>query len=240
MRYPCLVPKRLCKTDITWSFEQEGLNEYGEPLKTIEYSGKCNYQDKARTVLTAEKKLVQITGTALFQGDICPELPVISGGSAEIFGVKRRTGNKGKKSGWFRELYGGDADMSNLISVNSVIKLNLPMIRKLTEAQATALEQTAEALHTEVVQAQVFPRDTGNLQNESTFLDRSESENGKVSIVSSTPYARRLYFHPEYHFQTGENPNARGKWYTDWLPGGKEADFAAKAFKEIYRRLTGI
>lgn len=151
-----------------------------------------------------------------------------------------RTGDKGKKPGWIRELYGGDAGISNLISVNSVIKLNLPMIRKLTEAQTTALEQTAEALHTEVVQAQVFPRDTGNLQNESTFLDRSESKNGKVSIVSSTPYARRLYFHPEYHFQTGENPNARGKWYTDWLPGGKEADFAAKAFKEIYRRLTGI
>lgn len=130
--------------------------------------------------------------------------------------------------------------MSNLISVNSVIKLNLPMIRKLTEAQTTALKQTAEVLHTEVEQAQVFPRDTGNLQNESTFLDRSESENGKVSIVSSAPYARRLYFHPEYHFQTGENPNARGRWYADWLLGGKEADFAAKAFKEIYRRLTGI
>ena len=61
MRYPCLVPKRLCKTDITCSFEREGLNEYGEPLKAIEYSGKCNYQDKARTVLTAEKKLIQIT-----------------------------------------------------------------------------------------------------------------------------------------------------------------------------------
>ena len=53
-------------------------------------SGKCNYQDKARTVLTAQKNLVQITGTALFPGDICPELPVISGGSAEIFGMKRR------------------------------------------------------------------------------------------------------------------------------------------------------
>ena len=37
----------------------------------------------------AEKKLVQITGTALFPGDICPELPVISGGTAVIFGVKR-------------------------------------------------------------------------------------------------------------------------------------------------------
>lgn len=127
-----------------------------------------------------------------------------------------------------------------MINVKSVINLNLPKIKQLTDAQITALEQTAEALHTEVVQAQVFPRDTGHLQNESTFLDRSESSHGKVSIVSSTPYARRLYFHPEYHFQTGENPNARGKWYTDWLPGGKEADFATKAFKEIYRRLTGI
>ena len=90
MRYPCLVPKRLCKTDITCNFEREGLNEYGEPLTTIEYSGKCNYQDKAKTIFTADKKMVQITGSALFPGDICPELPVISGGTAPIFGAKRR------------------------------------------------------------------------------------------------------------------------------------------------------
>ena len=90
MRYPCLVPKRLCKTDITCIFEKEGLNKYGEPLSAIEYSGKCNYQDKARTIFTEEKKLVQITGTAMFSGDICPELPVISGGTAVIFGVKRQ------------------------------------------------------------------------------------------------------------------------------------------------------
>lgn len=130
--------------------------------------------------------------------------------------------------------------MSNLINVSSVIKLNLPKIRELTDAQITALEQTAEALHTEVVQTQVFPRDTGALQNESTFLDRSESSHGKVSLVSSTPYARRLYFHPEYHFRTEANPHARGKWYEDWLPGGKEADFAAKTFKELYRRMADI
>ena len=80
MKYPCLVPKRLCKTDISVAIDQEGLNKYGEPLKP----------DKAKTVLTAEKKLIEITGTALFSGDICPELPVISGGSAVIFGGKRR------------------------------------------------------------------------------------------------------------------------------------------------------
>ena len=94
-----------------------------------------------------------------------------------------------------------------MISVNSTVKMNFPKIQQLTRAQVMALEQTAEALHTNVVQAQVFPRDTGNLQNESTFVDYSESSQGKVSIISSTPYARRLYFHPEYHFQKTENPN---------------------------------
>lgn len=97
MRYPCLVPQRFCKTDIVLSFDQEGVTEYGEPLPAIAYSGKCNYQDKAKTVLTAEKKVVQITGSALFPGDICPELPVISGGEAEIFGVKRRV-QEGRKN----------------------------------------------------------------------------------------------------------------------------------------------
>ena len=88
--------------------------------------------------------------------------------------------------------------MSNLINVNSVIKLNLPKIRQLTDAQITALEHTAEALRTDVEQAQVFPFDTGNLQNDSNFVDTEQSSKGTVSLVNATPYARRLYYHPEY------------------------------------------
>ena len=125
-----------------------------------------------------------------------------------------------------------------MIKVKSVVKMNFPRIRQLEQAQVAALEQTAEALHTEVVQGQVMPFDTGALQNEGTFVDYSESRQGKVSIVSNTPYARRLYFHPEYHFQTKENPNARGKWYTDWLPGGKKSDFAIDTYKRIYKGLV--
>lgn len=127
-----------------------------------------------------------------------------------------------------------------MIKVKSVVKLNFSKIKQLTQAQTKVLEQTAEALHTEVEQAQVFPFDTGNLQNENTFVDYSKSGQGKVTIVSSTPYARRMYFHPEYHFRKDENPNAKGKWYSDWLPGGAEADFTINAYKEIYRRLTGV
>lgn len=126
------------------------------------------------------------------------------------------------------------------MQVRSIVDLNMPRIRQLTEAAVKALELTAEALHTEVVQAQVFPFDTGNLQNESTFVDYSQSSQGEVSLVSSVPYARRLYYHPEYHFQTKENPNARGAWYEDWLPGGSQAAFAQTAFKKFYKKLGGV
>ncbi len=126
------------------------------------------------------------------------------------------------------------------MQVKSTVNLNMPRIRQLTQAAVTALELTAEALHTEVVQAQVFPFDTGNLQNESTFVDCGESSQGKVSIVSTTPYARRLYYHPEYNFQKDENPNARGNWYEDWLPGGSKADFVPETFKRFYKKAGGV
>lgn len=127
-----------------------------------------------------------------------------------------------------------------MIKVNSTIKMDWGKVQKLTDAAALALEQTAEYLHTEVVQAQVMPFDTGNLQNESTFIDKTNSREGKVSLVSSTPYARRLYFHPEYHFQKHENPNAGGEWYKDWLPGGSKEKDCKHAFKQIYKRITGV
>ena len=126
------------------------------------------------------------------------------------------------------------------MQVKSTIKLNMARINELSQAAVRALELTAEALHTEVVQAQVMPFDTGHLEEDATFVDYSNSQNGKVTLVSSTPYARRLYYHPEYNFQTKENPNAKGKWLDDWLPGGNEADFAPNAFKRLYKKEAGV
>lgn len=90
MKFPCMILEQCCKTEIELELEREGMNKYGEPLETVTYSGKCNYQDRAKTLFTAEKKTVVITGTALIPGDIAPELPTISGGSAVVHGVKRR------------------------------------------------------------------------------------------------------------------------------------------------------
>lgn len=128
-----------------------------------------------------------------------------------------------------------------MIKVNSIIKIDQQVIRRLTRAQAVALEQTANALHVEVSEhAQVMPFRTGNLQGESTFEKKTDSDKGIVTIITDTPYARRLYFHPEYHFDKTTNPNAGGEWYKDWLPGGKKAGYCQKAYKRIYRRLTRV
>lgn len=126
------------------------------------------------------------------------------------------------------------------MQVNSTVKLNMPRIRQLTQAAVTALELTGEALHTEVIQAQVFPFDTGHLQEDATFADYSRANDGMVTLVSSTPYARRLYYHPEYHFQTKENPNAKGMWYEDWLSGGAKAGDASQLFAQFYKKAGGV
>lgn len=127
-----------------------------------------------------------------------------------------------------------------MIRVNSSVRLNMAEIKRLTDEAVEALEQTAEALHSEIVHAQVVPRDSGTLQGEAFFVDYSDSAKGKVTLVHSTPYARKLYFHPEFKFQKHENPNAKGKWFEDWEPGGKEAEFAKEAFIELYRRIAGL
>lgn len=146
-----------------------------------------------------------------------------------------------------------------MIKVNSTVNLNMAELHQLNQAAVAALEQTAEVLHTEIVQAQVVPRMDGTLQGEAFFVDTSHSASGQVRLVHATPYARRLYYHPEYHFRkkpweedrtdkqgkkhhlTHEgNPNAKGLWFEDWEEGGKHADFCKKTFKEIYRRLARL
>lgn len=124
-------------------------------------------------------------------------------------------------------------------TVTSKIKLNAPKIKQLDRAAITSLEKTVSALHTEVVNAQVMPFKSENMQNDNTYEDYSNSKQGKVSLNTSTPYARRMYFHPEYNFSKEKNPNARGNWYEPWTTG-KEKDFCKKAFSQFYKKEAGL
>ena len=125
-------------------------------------------------------------------------------------------------------------------SVSSKIKLNIPVVKRLDRAKQQALEQTGDALLTQVKNTQVMPFDTGNLQNENTFEDCAQSWNGTVKIVSSSPFAWLLYFHPEYNFSRKENIAAGGKWFSPWLEGGTRQNFCSRAFVRLYRKEAGL
>lgn len=97
-----------------------------------------------------------------------------------------------------------------------------------------ALAETADALKSDLERSQTMPFDTGALQNRSTFVDDSKKNKGIVTIVSDTPYARRLYFHPEYNYQKIHNKNAGGMWFAPYISGNKK-DWATKKFAKIMR-----
>lgn len=89
MKFPNLVRKGFQNTPISVILYGEGLTEDGAPEVIFEADLLCNWQDGAKTVLTKEQKRVEISGRALFNGDICPDAAVISGGTVTIFGEQR-------------------------------------------------------------------------------------------------------------------------------------------------------
>ena len=124
--------------------------------------------------------------------------------------------------------------MAGNVQVVSRIELNVSVLNALDNAQFEALAQTADATLTELRDRQVMPFDTGNLQNDSTFVD--DSQRDKVSIVSSTPYARRLYFHPEYNYRRGNNASAGGKWFESFL----NDTFIQNAYAKLLKQRGGL
>lgn len=118
------------------------------------------------------------------------------------------------------------------------IRLDLAALDKITrEAQNSALE-TMGAVRGEILTAQVTPKDTSKLEGSGGAISQEVQGNETVTslCLGDTPYARRLYFHPEYNFQTVNNPNARGEWAEPWTPGGEHEDFIPDTYQECLKR----
>jgi len=110
-------------------------------------------------------------------------------------------------------------------------------LNRLTQAMVQALEMTAEAIRSDIIASQVVPKDVGTLER-SAYIDKTRINEGKTGVGFNTPYARRLYWHPEYNFRKDKNPNAQGKWMQAYIDGEKK-DFAQKQFMKFFRRLAG-
>lgn len=117
------------------------------------------------------------------------------------------------------------------------VKYKPAVIKGIEKEAQDSLFLTAEALHTDVVQAQVMPFDTGTMQNTATSVQKLDKDH--VQLQTVTDYAARLYYHPEYNFQTTSNKHAKGRWLDDWLTGEKK-DFCQKAFEKIFKKRGGF
>lgn len=107
-------------------------------------------------------------------------------------------------------------------------------LKRIDQDAILCLIKTADALKTDLQQSQTMPFDTGALQNRGTYVDDSNSQKGVVRVVSETPYARKLYYHPEYNFQKAKNPNAGGLWFEPYVSGNKK-DFVKKTFAKFMK-----
>ena len=92
--------------------------------------------------------------------------------------------------------------------VDKTVKWSVPMV---------ASEFLKDANH-------YIPFQDGDLKRSS--INHSDFDKGL--LVWQTPYARRLFYNPQYNFSKDENPNASGLW----------AEKAKQENKEKYKNIT--
>lgn len=111
------------------------------------------------------------------------------------------------------------------------VKLDYGKIAKINNKLHEALLETADALKTDLQLSQTMPKKTGQLQEIRTTIKEKKD---KVMIIHDTPYARRLYFHPEYNFNKALNENAGALWWEPYLTGDKK-ELPKKLFNKMCR-----
>ena len=97
MAFPCLVDKKFCKTNVLVTIDRDEMNEDGEIEKYASIITTCNLQMGARVSMTKDKEKIELAGVALFIGDLCPSVPVISSGTVKIYD-REYSINKGTKN----------------------------------------------------------------------------------------------------------------------------------------------
>ena len=125
------------------------------------------------------------------------------------------------------------------MKVISKVELNTQAIAKLESSAKEAMELTMEAFKTEILNAQVIPRSEDGDLSKSQAVSFGITTKGMTGYISyNTPYARRLYYHPEYNFRQDINVNARGRWLDEWIYGPRK-DWLTGAFLQFWKSKAG-
>lgn len=119
------------------------------------------------------------------------------------------------------------------------VTLNKAVIQRISDAAKAAAVDTMEQLYTDLANySKTMPFDSGDMQNNQTFVDSTES--GAV-LITGSPQARRLYYHPEYNFQQKEGANgSRGAFWLEPYISGNKKNFIRDKYTELFRRRAGL
>lgn len=124
------------------------------------------------------------------------------------------------------------------MNIKVSLKLYPDKIKGLEKACKISLEQTGNAVLSDIKTSQVVPKDTSALED-SGFVDTTGISSGYLRIIFDTPYARRLYWHPEYNFRHDKNPNAQGLWMQMYEQGGEKEEYMKNVFTMFLKRNSG-
>lgn len=117
------------------------------------------------------------------------------------------------------------------------IQLNAAVLGACSQAVRQAARIAAETVKTDLIAAQTVPFDTGRLQGSLQVDQFQNGDEVHTLLASDTPYARRLYYHPEFDFQTVNNRNAGALWYAPYVPGGTKEAFVQEAFQDCLKKV---
>jgi len=127
------------------------------------------------------------------------------------------------------------------------VTLNKAVIQRISDAAKAAAVDTMEQLCTDLVDSKTMPFDSGDMQNNQTFVavEGEDIINGvetySVSLVTGSPQARRLYYHPEYNFQQKEGANgSRGAFWLEPYISGSKKNFIRDKYTELFKRRAGL
>ena len=122
-------------------------------------------------------------------------------------------------------------------------KIDLAKLSDIEQAVTLSAIETIRQIQADLVNAQTIPFDTGTLQR-THFVEYWKDGETTYRVLSTSrdvPYARRLYYHPEYNFQKVNNANAGGLWFRPYEKGGAKENMMHDIFvKLIKERLKSL
>lgn len=117
------------------------------------------------------------------------------------------------------------------------VKIDLAKLSGIEQAITFSAIETMRQIQADLVNSQTIPFDTGTLQR-THFIEYWKEGNKTVRVLSTSrdvPYARRLYYHPEYNFQKVNNANAGGLWFRPYEEGGAKENMMQDIYMKIMK-----